>query len=140
MSGSKCAYLEQAILDFLLGAQSFTPPGTLYVALSTANFSVASTGTSMSEVTGGAYDRVSVTNNLTSFPAAAGSGPASKSNGIDFDFGTATANWGTILSAYLCDASTDGNALYGADLAAPVIVNSGSGLVIAAGQWVVTDL
>lgn len=139
MAGSKSAYLEQKILDYILGDTSWTPPATVYVALSTAAFSTAATGTSMSEVAGGAYARIGQTNNPTNWPNAAGSNPAGKSNGTLITFPTATLNWGTVISAYLVDALTNGNILYGADLAAPVVVNAGSGFSIPVNQFVVQE-
>ena len=139
MAGSKSAYLEAALLDYVLSGTSYTPPGTVYFALSTAAFDTSSDGTSMTEVTGGSYARQSQTNNATNWPAATGGNPAVKANGLAATFPTATANWGTVLSVYLVDASSGGNVLYGADLAASVVVNSGSGFAIPIGQFVLSE-
>lgn len=141
MAGSKSAYLEAKLLDHALSATIWTPPVTVYIALSTAAFSTSATGSSMSEVsTGGtAYARIGQTNNVTNWPLAAGSNPAVKSNGTLITFATATAGWGTVISAYLVDAATNGNILYGADLAASVIVNTGSGFAIPVGQFVLSE-
>lgn len=139
MAGSKSAYLEAALLNYVLGLTTYTPPATVYVALSTAAFSTAATGTAMTEVAGGSYARIGQTNNTTNWPNAAGSNPAIKSNGTLITFATATANWGTVLSAYLVDAATVGNILYGADLAAGVVVNTGSGFSIPVGQFVLSE-
>jgi hypothetical protein len=135
MPGSKSAYLESALLDEALGGTDWAPPGTIYVALSTAPFDPTATGAAMNEVAGGSYARVALTNNGTNFPAAAGSYPASKAIGVDVGFTTATADWGTIYSAYLVDASGAGNILYGADAVTPIPLPNGSTLVIQAGTW-----
>lgn len=139
MAGSKSAYMEAQVLDLILGDGAFSQPATVYIALSTAVFSAAATGTACDEVVGASYGRQSMTNNATNWPAATGSDPATKSNGTAIDFGTAGENWGTVYSVYIIDANTDGNILYGADLAAPVAVNTGSGFVIPVGQFVVTE-
>lgn len=139
MAGSKSAYLEAALLDHVLGAVTYTPVGTVYVALSTAPFDTSATGSALTEVTGGSYVRQSATNNTTSWPVATGANPANKANGVAFTFPTATANWGTVVSVYLVDASSAGHVLYGADLAASVVVNSGSGFAIPIGQFVLSE-
>lgn len=139
MAGSKSAYLEAKLLDFVLSAAAYTPPVTVYIALSTAAFDTAATGTAMTEVAGGSYVRQSMTNNATNWPAAAGANPSVKSNGTAINYPTATANWGTVISAYIVDAATNGNILYGADLAAPVTVNTGSGFGIPVGQYVLSE-
>lgn len=130
------------MLDQALSAVTFTPPATLYLALSTSSFSTSATGSVMNEVSfsGTAYARVAIVANLTNFPAASGSNPATKSNGTVFTFPTATASWGTILSAYLCDASTGGSILYGADLTASKVIQTGDTATYAVGALTITEL
>lgn len=142
MAGNKSAYYERAILDMGLSAIAFTPPATLYLALSTSSFSTSATGSAMNEVSSAAtgYARVAITANLTNFPAATGSNPATKSNGTVFTFPTATASWGTILSAYLCDAATGGSILYGADLTASKTIQTGDTATYAVGALTITEL
>lgn len=104
----KSDWLENKVLDHLLGGPDLVRPGTIYVAL----FTVAPTadaGTGGTEVTGGAYARVGVTNNTTNFPAATG---GVKSNGAVITFPTATAPWGTIVAFGIYDALTAGNLLF----------------------------
>lgn len=138
MAGSKTNYLENKILDLVLGGVAFASPGTVYIALSTAAYSDAATGASMTEVSasGTAYARVSMTNNATNWPAASG---GSKSNGTVVTFPTATGAWGTALSFYICDAASGGNTLYGGDLAASRTIASGDTASFAAGSLVVTE-
>lgn len=142
MAGSKSAYYERVLLDMGLSNVTFTPPTTLYLALSTVAFTVAATGASMNEVsfTSTAYARVAVVANLTNFPSATGSNPATKSNGVVFTFPTATASWGTILSAYVCDASTNGNILYGADLTASKLIQTGDTATYAVGAIAISEI
>lgn len=142
MAGNKSAFYERAILDMGLSAIPYNPPATLYLALSTSSFTTSATGSVMNEVnaTGTAYARVAIVANLTNFPAASGSNPATKSNGTVFTFPTATAAWGTILSAYLIDASTGGSILYGADLTASKVIQTGDTATYAVGALTITEL
>ena len=139
MAGSKSDYLEKKILDYLLGNVTDFRSTTVYIALSTAAYSDAATGSAMTEVSGGSYARVAVTNDATNWPAATGTSPASKSNGAAFTFPTATAGWGTVVSFYICDASTAGNILYGGDLTASKTVASGDTATFAASSITITE-
>lgn len=139
MAGSKSDYCEAATLNLWLGATAVTAPATVYIALSTAAYSDAATGSSMTEVSGGAYARVAVTNNTTNWPAATGTSPATKSNGTAFTFPTATASWGTILSFYIVDAASGGNVLYGGDLTTSKAIASGDTATFAASSITVTE-
>lgn len=142
MAGNKSAVYERAILDLGLSAIPYTPPATLYLALSTSSFSTNATGSVMNEVSsaGTAYARVAITANFTNFPAATGSNPATKSNGTVFTFPTATAAWGTILSAYLVNAASGGDILYGADLTASKTIQTGDTATYAVGALTITEL
>lgn len=122
MASGKSNYLANAILNAVLGGPAFTLPTTVYIALSTAAWSASATGSAMSEVNGGAYGRIAVTNNTTNFPSASGQ---SKSNGTVQTYAAATANWGTVLSFYIIDAASGGNCLYGGDLTASRTVSIG---------------
>lgn len=142
MAGNKSAFLERTLLDFLLSGVAYTPPSIIYLALSTSSFSTNATGSVMNEVitTNTAYGRVAINATLANFPAASGSNPATKSNGVVFTFPTATASWGTILSAYLVDALTGGSILYGADLTASKVIQTGDTATYAVGALTITEL
>lgn len=138
MAGSKSDYLENALLNGVLGGPQFTLPTNVYIALSTAVYSDAATGSSMSEVsaTGTAYGRVSQTNNTTNWPSASA---GTKSNGTVITFNAATADWGTINSFYIVDALSAGNVLYGADLTTPRTVVNGDTASFAVGAISITE-
>lgn len=133
MAGSKSNFLEDEILDHVLGNAAYTAPATVYIALYTAAPTDAGGGT---EVSGGSYVRLSVTNNATNWPASSG---GAKANGTDFTFATATANWGTVAAFGIFDAVTAGNLLYWADLAVSKAVNSGDTAKFATGDLDVTE-
>lgn len=119
MAGSKSDFLENEILDHILGNAAYTAPATVYIALYTVAPTDSGDGT---EVSGGAYARVTVTNNATNWPAASA---GAKSNGTTLTFATATASWGTVVAFGIFDALTAGNLLYWADLTTNKAVNNG---------------
>lgn len=133
MAGSKADYLENKVLDHVLGASVYTAPATVYIALYTTAPTDAGGGV---EVTGGSYARKSVTNNATNWPAAAG---GSKTNGTDIVFVTATASWGTIVAFAIFDAVTAGNMLYWGDLSASRVIDNGDTAFFRAGTLVITE-
>lgn len=123
-------YAENKILDWLLRGQTFTPPATVYVALFTATPSDTGGGT---EVSGGSYARVAVSSSLANWAGtqSAGSTTASSgtggttSNNAAITFPAPTANWGSITSMGVFDASTSGNLLFYSTLTTPKTVNNG---------------
>lgn len=136
MAGSKSDYLEQKSLDHVLGGPDYTRVATVYVAAFTAAPTDAGGGT---EVTGGSYARVAVTNNATNFPAATGTSPASKTNGTPVTFAVATAAWGTVVAGAVYDALTGGNLLYWGTLSANKTIDINDQLVFAAGAITFTE-
>lgn len=121
-------FLANELLDHVFQNSAYTAPANITCALYTAAPSDAGGGT---EVTGGAYARVSKTNNATNFPNASG---GSKSNGTDIDFGTATADWGTVTHVGLFDGST--NLLLWGALNTSRIVKNGDSFKFAATKLV----
>lgn len=132
MSG-KSDYLENKILDHVLGKTTYTAPNDLYFGLYTAAPTDAGGGT---EVSGGSYARVGLTNNVTNFPNASG---GSKSNGVDVSFPVASAGWGSVTHVGVFDASTAGNLLYWAILVSAITVPSGGQLIFGVGQLVFNE-
>lgn len=93
MAGSKSAYFEANLLNFVFGGSAiWTATASIYHALSTAAFTTAATGASMTEVStsGTAYTRQGQTRNTTNFPAATGSNPASITNATAATWSAAT--------------------------------------------------
>ena len=133
MPGSKSDYLENKILDHVIGGVGFIAPTFLYVALYTVAPTDSGGGT---EVTGGSYARKLVVNNLAQWPAAVG---GAKSNANAITFITATANWGTIVAFALFDAGSGGNMLYWGDLVVSKVINSGDTAKFNAGDIDVTE-
>jgi len=120
-------YLENKVLDHVLGTTSYTMPATVYIGLSTASFNDDNSGT---ELSGGSYARQSI-----AFDAAA-SGTTDNTSAVDFP--TATASWGTVSHYGLFDASSGGNLLIHGAFTASKAVASGDILRIAAGGLDIT--
>lgn len=123
-------YLENKLVDHIFRNRSFSVPTTIYVALFTAAPSDSGGGT---EVSGGSYARVQVgpsdaawqsTQGTTTAVASSGTG-GNTSNGSTITFPTPTANWGTVTSFGIFDASTAGNLLIWGNLTASKSVNNG---------------
>src|SRR5262245_30456875 len=119
-------YLENFIIDHLFRTRSWTKPAALYLALYTAAPSDAGGGT---EVTGGAYARVSVPPLDTNWQATQGgssgnsSGAGGQTSNVNLiQFPTPTANWGTVTHLGLLDAASGGNLLIWDVLSSPVTV------------------
>jgi hypothetical protein len=137
-------YFENKLVDWLFRGQSFAPPATGFIAAYTVAPTDSTPGT---EVSGGAYARISVPASLANWAGtqAAASTVASSgtggqtSNNILLSFPAATAAWGTVVALAYLDASTGGNMLCYAPLGSNKTVNSGDTLTIPAGQltWTV---
>lgn len=133
MASGDSDYLENKILDHVLGGGDFTRPGTVYIALYTAAPTDAGGGTEVSTGTWTNYARVAVTNNGTNFPAASG---GAKSNGTTISFGNATISGGapTVVAVGIFDAASGGNLLKWGDLAQQKVVNNGDPVSFPAGE------
>ena len=86
------------------------------------------------EVAGGAYARVAVTNNDTNFPDAVN---RQKTNAAAITWAQATANQGTTVGIGFFTALSGGNPVYAKTLNAPKTVNNGDTFSIAADQLVI---
>lgn len=120
-------YLENEILDHILGTGAYTMPTTVYVGLSTGSFNDDNSGT---ELTGSNYARESI-----SFGAAA-SGTASNDAAVEFN--AATGSWGTVSHFGVFDALTSGNLLIHGALTASKVIEAGDILKIAIGDMDIT--
>lgn len=112
-------YLENKVLDHILGGADYTRPANVYYALYTAGPTDAGGGT---QVTGNNYARVEVANNSTNFPA---SSSGQKQNGAIITFPTATGAWGTVSHVGIFDAASGGNLLMHAALSSTKVIENG---------------
>jgi hypothetical protein len=119
MAGSKSNYLENGVLNHVLGGPDFARPASVFIALYTVAPSDIGGGT---EVFGGSYNRVTALNDATTWPIAVN---GMKRNGVAFVFPFATADWGLIVAFAILDAASGGNILYWGDLTSSKTVESG---------------
>ena len=121
-------YLETQVLDHVFGASAYTAPGTLYLALHTANPDEDASGAEVS-TSGTAYARQTVafttSGNTTSNTAAV-------------EYSTATANFGTVTHVAVWDASTGGNMLAYAALTSSKTIETGDVFRVPAGDLDIT--
>lgn len=116
-------YLENEILDHILGTGAYTMPTNVYVGLSTASMADDASGT---ELSGSGYTRKVATFN------AAASGTADNSAAVEFP--AATASWGTVSHFGIWDASTAGNLLIHGAFTTAKLIDTGDILKISAGD------
>ena len=133
-------FLENKMLDWLFRGQAIgitgasaaagTGPTALFVGLLTAAPTDSTTGT---EVTGGAYARVSVSSALANWAgtqaaastvASSGATGTTSNNGV-ITFPAPTANWGVVTHFAIYDALTAGNLLIHGALTVSKTINNG---------------
>ena len=122
-------YLEDKVLDHVFGGTAYTAPATLYVALYTVAPDDTGGGT---EVTGGSYARQTATFTVS------GTSPTTATNAAAIEYPTATANYGTVTSVGILDASSGGNLLAYADLDTSKVVSTGDVFRFDAGDLDIT--
>ncbi len=120
-------YLENEILDHILGTGSYTMPSSVYVGLSTSSFNDDNSGT---ELSGSGYTR-----KVATFAAAAS---GTTSNNAAVEFPAATGSWGDVSHFGLFDASSSGNLLIHGAFSVSKTVSSGDILKIAVGDLDIT--
>lgn len=120
-------YLENAMINAVLRATTYTSPANVYVALFTTDPTDAGSGT---EVSGGSYQRTAVTFGAPS------NGVTTNSAGVTFP--TATGSWGTVTHIGIMDAQTSGNLLFHTALDTSKAVSNGDVFTISTGNLSVT--
>lgn len=127
-------YAAQALLNSFLsktsnfGALASAP--TIYVALFTVK--PGEDGTGGTEVSGGSYAREATA--ALDWNAASSADPSVADNANAIDFGTATADWGTVVAAGFYDAATAGNMLAAFNLSTNKVVSNGDSFQFSAGD------
>lgn len=121
MPGFFTDYMNNKILDLVIGNTPLTIPSTLYLGLSLTQASKG--GIILEPLSTNGYSRCSVTNSILNFPAATN---ASKANSIRITFPLPVGPWGTVQSVFIADATTGGNVLAMADLTNSKSIGLGS--------------
>lgn len=129
---------ENSMIDWLMRAQTLTPPTTgAYIALFTTCPTDSTAGT---EVSGGSYARVNYAASLANWAgtqsagsttASSGTGGTTSNNNV-ITFTTATADWGTVNCFGYMTASSGGTLIFYAALTASRNITNGSTASFAA--------
>ncbi len=130
--GAATDYLENKILDHILGRVTYTVPETLYIGLATSVDDEGNIVGEPSSVAG--YARVEVPNNTTNFPNAVN---GTKSNGTPIEFPEATGDWGTINYTFIADGDIGDeniNVLLYSQLTVPKVISAGDTVSFLAGK------
>lgn len=100
-------YLESTLLKMLFYNQSYTPPSSYYLSLSTKNIGEAAID-NKEPVAGRNYERVEIVNDISSDGFIQINDYFYNSGTLEFNEATGTA-WGTLIAFGLWDAETGGN-------------------------------
>lgn len=128
-------YGENSVLNHMFRgtAYSATSPTDYYVAL----YTTACADTVGTEVSGGSYARVAISRATGAWNDTNGTNGIISNVGA-VTFPAATADWGTVQSWCLLDASSDGNPIVCANLSASRNITNGSTPSFGAGQLSIT--
>jgi hypothetical protein len=138
MPGHSTTYYDKLIADHSTNIQPWTPPATLFVALTTTVLTRTDTSIpSGVELVGVGYARASITNGAAFWGAAvldAASGRMTSSSLVDVVFANATDDWPPIPGWAVTDNPISGNVLWSGAFDDQVgLVSSGQTPLIAAG-------
>jgi hypothetical protein len=143
MAGSKSNWLEDNVLDHLLGRAttelSTGANATVYIALWNSTINDTWQPTDTGECAGSTYARVAVTNSSANWT---NSTAGSKQNKTAVTFTTnAGSDWGTIqaFSVVTSNTTTTGNTLYWGDLTVNQTIASGNTVRFSTGAIVITE-
>ena len=130
--------MESAWANHVFRTSSYSKPSGLWIALCTAATSDSSTGSTITEPSGGGYTRYS-----TGAPADATWTKASSTinavaNAAAISWTASGGNYGTITHVAIVDASSNGNVLFHGALTASKTINDGDTFTIAIGGLTVT--
>ena len=112
-------YLKTKMADEAFRGTPYSWPATLYFALVTTAPTASTPGT---EVSAGGYSRGSLASTTGDWSNATGV----SQNQVAINFGTATADWGTVLAVEVYDSAVAGNALCWATLSPSRTITNGT--------------
>ena len=125
-------YLENAVMNNLLGQAAIPAIPNLYFALLTAG--VDDAGAGGTEVGGAGYSRVNLANNTTNFPTISGTN-GTKTNATAIAWPTAAASWGTVSHYAVYSSSSGGNLLFYGSLDSAKVIGTGDAFTVPAGSF-----
>ncbi len=112
---------------------AYSKPAT-YVGVATATLSDTTTGSTVTEPSGGAYARTQVNINGGSSPTWSVAASRAVTNGAAVTLPAATAAWGTVVASFIASAVTGGDILFYDNDTADQAVGSGDTVQFAGGD------
>ena len=128
-------YLENAILNQILGGVQYTAPSTLYIGLSTGTILDNASGCVEPSTVNTGYNRVAISNDSTSFATTS---TGTKSNLKSVTFPQSLTDWGIVTDFAIFDENTNGNLLMSGKLLHSKTVEVSDILSFGIGQLIVT--
>jgi hypothetical protein len=112
---------------------AYSKPNT-YVGVATATLSDTTTGSTVTEPSGGSYARTQVNINGGSSPTWSVAASRALTNGAAVTLPAATAAWGTVVASFIASASSAGDILFYDNDTADQAVGSGDTVQFASGD------
>lgn len=125
-------YAANGLLDRMFRNQAFTIAAN-YLAVATATLSDSTTGSTATEPSGNNYSRLAINASGGASPAWEAASNNTVQNAHAFTMPTPSGSWGTIVAAFIADASTAGNVLMYDNAITDQAVASGDTVQYAAG-------
>lgn len=136
--GEFAQYLSSNVLNYIFGLESYAPPITMYLGLSTAT--INDDGSGIVEPSVPSYSRIPINNNkITWTTTEIIEGKTVLKNVSELEFNVATEAWGTIVSWFIADAESGGNVLIYGTLDNPIVVNENNRLIIPSGAICISE-
>jgi len=135
---AKSDYLENALVNLVLGGTAFAAPANVYLALFTTMPNDAGVGGVEVTIGVNGYARAARANDASTWGAATTNGTRTNSAAA-FTFPSPGGSWGTVVGVGIYDAATAGNLLYYGLLSAPKTIASGQIYKFAAGSLSITE-
>ena len=125
--------LAHNLLNLAFRNVAYSKPNT-YVGVATATLSDTTTGSTVTEPSGGAYARTQVNINGGSSPTWSVAASRAVTNGAAVTLAAATAAWGTVVASFIASASSAGDILFYDNDTADQAVGSGDTVQFASGD------
>ncbi len=101
-------YTIDQSLDYDFGKETYVPPDTFYLGLSTT--AIDSSGSTVTEPADASYERYTIPNDDKTFWSYASGGVILSGSSVSFP--QSSEAWGEIVSVFLADSSSGGNVWY----------------------------
>lgn len=133
VAGEMSTTLAHNLLNLAFRNVAYSKPAT-YVGVATATLSDTTTGSTVTEPSGGAYARTQVNINGGSSPTWSVAASRAVTNGAAVTLPAATAAWGTVVASFIASAVSGGDILFYDNDTADQAVGSGDTVQFASGD------